>query len=703
MYLDYAGSAVATTTMLDHIHNELRKRVQTHQLTNPHTHIHEDDDYITECRRLLCQLVNTSLDEYTPIFTMNATHAIQLVGQLLPVNHFVYTKSNHNSVLGLRNVYKDASITCVSFDSTRTSFTGTVLQQKTPTSTSTTLIALPAECNFSGEYYSLEWIETLRSWFPCTNTLVLLDAAKYCATNHLDLARWKPDFVPISLYKILGFPTGLGVLFIKNSIRCLLQKTYFGGGTLDVSIADRLVTIPKQDFISKVEDGTIPFITILQAKLALEYFFEHIQPSLFTVQQISDYAYNFAKELVHTNGTKMLRVYRKDGLKYGSILTFNVINQDGEYIGYKDVERMAKQHKIILRTGCFCNPGACSEYLDILSEDILTNHSKGHTCSNQQDVIDGKITGALRISFGYGSTYNDVNTFFDWLKRVYGTTTSLIDTSIYLGKKPRITSFTLYPIKSCVGQSVESWVLNTSGFVFDRMFAIYDEQGKMVSLQRNIRLGLIKPEINLQERILYIHFEDDCFVVNIDTFENHNHSLVNTWLSNVLQQKVMLIKQTERNKNFSNTSPFLVLNEESLLDLNLRIMNKHTILSKLPDFFSWKSIAVKQPWLHEQIKAERFRPNIIIKDLMPYQEDKITSFNVKNKDITFVSERQCSRCYTTTMNTEKQSRDPNLEPMTTLLTYRKKKDGVMFGGLFFLDVKSEGMTISIHDEIDVSI
>ena len=45
---------------------------------------------------------------------------------------------------------------------------------------------------------------TGRDWY------VLLDAASYASTSPLDLSAVKPDFVPISFYKIFGYPTGLG-------------------------------------------------------------------------------------------------------------------------------------------------------------------------------------------------------------------------------------------------------------------------------------------------------------------------------------------------------------------------------------------------------------------------------------------------------------------------------------------------------------
>jgi len=45
---------------------------------------------------------------------------------------------------------------------------------------------------------------------PCQGLDVLLDAAAFVPTNRLDLDKYKPDFVPLSFYKMFGYPTAWG-------------------------------------------------------------------------------------------------------------------------------------------------------------------------------------------------------------------------------------------------------------------------------------------------------------------------------------------------------------------------------------------------------------------------------------------------------------------------------------------------------------
>ncbi len=86
------------------------------------------------------------------------------------------------------------------------------------------LFAFPAQSNFSGFRYSLEWIAKVHNgWLDNDKNqrwYVLLDAAAYVSTASLDLSAYSPDFVTLSFYKMFGFPTGLGK---KDSAACKEQ------------------------------------------------------------------------------------------------------------------------------------------------------------------------------------------------------------------------------------------------------------------------------------------------------------------------------------------------------------------------------------------------------------------------------------------------------------------------------------------------
>ncbi|RWR88604.1 molybdenum cofactor sulfurase [Cinnamomum micranthum f. kanehirae] len=92
--------------------------------------------------------------------------------------------------------------------------------------------------------------------------LVLVDAAKGCATQPPDLSKYPADFVVVSFYKIFGYPTGLGALIVRTEAAELLRRTYFSGGTVAASIADIDFVQRRRGIEESFEDGSQSFLSI---------------------------------------------------------------------------------------------------------------------------------------------------------------------------------------------------------------------------------------------------------------------------------------------------------------------------------------------------------------------------------------------------------------------------------------------------------
>lgn len=150
--------------------------------------------------------------------------------------YFVYLQDNHTSVLGMRGYAPNSKCVKVSesYDVLAVDSNYEKFQENY-----SSLFVYPAQSNFSGVKYPLEWIKNVRNGnlnqfvgINCKNWYVALDAASYASTNELDLTLYKPDFVVISFYKIFGYPTGLGAILVRNCSAEVLKKNYFGGGTV---------------------------------------------------------------------------------------------------------------------------------------------------------------------------------------------------------------------------------------------------------------------------------------------------------------------------------------------------------------------------------------------------------------------------------------------------------------------------------------
>ena len=79
-------------------------------------------------------------------------------------------------------------------------------------------------------------------------------------------------------------------------------------------------------------------------------------------------------ELKHSNGNKVCLLYCDTDFegeeKQGPIINFNLLRSDGQVVGYSQVDKLASVFDIHLRTGCFCNTGACMRMLGINSERL---------------------------------------------------------------------------------------------------------------------------------------------------------------------------------------------------------------------------------------------------------------------------------------------------------------------------------------------
>jgi hypothetical protein len=69
-------------------------------------------------------------------------------------------------------------------------------------------------------------------------------------------------------------------------------------------------------------------------------------------------------------------------------------------------------------------------------------------------------------------------------------------------------------------------------------------------------------------------------------------------------------------------------------------------------------------------------------DIMDTDAIVASALDIVAEESTLKNDMGCVRCYTTTVNTKRQQQDENLEPMRTLLKYRKKDGKTLFGALF---------------------
>lgn len=98
-----------------------------------------------------------------------------------------------------------------------------------------------------------------------------LDASALAPSTRISLRQQPVDFLVISVYKIIGYPTGVGALVVsKRARQTLLQRTTFAGGTVSaVKPHDNQFIL--RDSHAAYEDGTINYLSLPAVAWGLEW------------------------------------------------------------------------------------------------------------------------------------------------------------------------------------------------------------------------------------------------------------------------------------------------------------------------------------------------------------------------------------------------------------------------------------------------
>ncbi|AAG10824.1 Similar to molybdopterin cofactor sulfurase [Arabidopsis thaliana] len=616
--------------------------------------------------------------DYSCLFTSGATAALKLVGETFPWtqdSNFLYTMENHNSVLGIREyaLAQGASACAVDIEEAanqpgQLTNSGpsikvkhravqmrntSKLQKEESRGNAYNLFAFPSECNFSGLRFNLDLVklmkentETVLQGSPFSKSkrwMVLIDAAKGCATLPPDLSEYPADFVVLSFYKLCKM-----VEFVWHLMNIILT------GTVAASIADIDFVKRRERVEEFFEDGSASFLSIAAIRHGFKLL-KSLTPSAIWMHttSLSIYVKKKLQALRHGNGAAVCVLYGSENLelsshKSGPTVTFNLKRPDGSWFGYLEVEKLASLSGIQLRAG--------------------------HICWDDNDVINGKPTGAVRVSFGYMSTFEDAKKFIDFIISSFASPPKKTGNgTVVSGRFPQLPSedleskesfpshylksITVYPIKSCAGFSVIRWPLCRTGLLHDREWMVQGLTGEILTQKKVPEMSLIKTFIDLEEGLLsvessrcedklHIRIKSDSYNPRNDEFDSHANILenrneetrINRWFTNAIGRQCKLLRYSsstskdclnrnkspglcrdlESNINFANEAQFLLISEESVADLNRRLEAKDEDYKRA----------------HEKLNPHRFRPNLVISGGEPYGEDKWKTVKIGDNHFT---------------------------------------------------------------------
>ena len=422
VFLDYTGGGLYADSQIRQFSDLLEGGI----FGNPHSDSPASSattELGERARAFVLEYFNAPPDEYVAIFTPNATGAIKLVGEAYPFqagDRYLLAFDNHNSINGVREFartnYADVTYVRVVPPDLRLDEDQLRAELDQPNPGGHNLFSYPSQSNFSGVQHPMKWTKYAqeRGWD------VLLDCAAFAPSNRLDLAEVLPDFVPLSFYKMFGYPTGVGCLLARKTALDKLVRPWFAGGTITIASVQA-----EKHFLAEgeqaFEEGTLNYLNIPAVEIGLRHLQNiGIETIHDRVASLTSWLLGSLLALRHSNGTGVVRVYGPTDMEArGGTLTVNFYDPQDALIDHRRIDAQAGRAGISLRTGCFCNPGAGELAHGLTQEDMAAAFADGERMTFEQFLSvledrDGKSAGAVRISMGLASNFADVYKFWEF-------------------------------------------------------------------------------------------------------------------------------------------------------------------------------------------------------------------------------------------------------------------------------------------------
>jgi molybdenum cofactor sulfurtransferase len=442
VYLDYTGGSLHAASQVDAHASLLHGAV----LGNPHSRNPASlasSELVEAARQAIREFLGAPREEYLCVLTANASAALRLVGESYPFapgGTLALTADNHNSVNGIREFARrrGARLRYVPVTAPELRVDRTALSQVLRSAGRTSgvsprsprgarpagdgarrLLAFPAQSNFSGVRHDLDMVAEARE----AGWDVLVDAAAYAPTSGFDAHQVAPDFAAFSIYKITGYPTGVGCLLIRRDRAGLLRRPWFAGGTVTIASVggDGHYLQPGE---AGFEDGTVDYLSLPAVTAGLAHIQRVGMPAIgYRAHCLTAWLLEALAGLRHSDGRALVQVLGPRGTeRRGATIAFRLRDADGTPIDESAVEELACQERISLRTGCFCNPGAAEAALGLTAGQMRPWFGRPEPVT-QEEFRDGIAArcgarpAAIRVSLGVASNFADVYQLTCFLRR----------------------------------------------------------------------------------------------------------------------------------------------------------------------------------------------------------------------------------------------------------------------------------------------
>ncbi|KAF8309410.1 PLP-dependent transferase [Clavulina sp. PMI_390] len=431
VYLDYTGAGLYPESLIRE-HTDL---LLGNVFGNPHSASPSSvlsSKYAHAARLAVLNFFDADPSEYEVVFTNNASTALRIVAEAYPYSKGADSKlilptDAHNSVNGMREfaLKAGAQVTYVPMEAPgKQTFLA-------PEDGAESLYVLTGQSNLSGLKGNLSLLAEAKS--RGYNTL--LDAAALAPTTAISLRSLKGsvDAMAISLYKLIGYPTGIGCFVAKKEFLTKLQKPWFSGGSVLVVQAPNMGRL-LLDGHERWEDGTVNFLSLIAIPRGLQILHNHLPTLTQRLPLLMHFTLSSLASLKHSNGKPVVDLHSPSGpdeyspSTHGAVISMSFLKPSGERFLPHDIENAASRANIHVRAGCLCNPGASTTLTGMTEmlnnfdmkrvdaegkQDTPSSVSESYASNEDMEwfIRDG---GVVRMGFGLASAISDAAAFVEF-------------------------------------------------------------------------------------------------------------------------------------------------------------------------------------------------------------------------------------------------------------------------------------------------
>jgi selenocysteine lyase/cysteine desulfurase len=228
--------------------------------------------------------------------------------------------------------------------------------------------------------------------------------------------------VPLSFYKLFGYPTGVGALIARRAALHKLRRPWFAGGTITIASVQGEGWHYLIPGAAGFEDGTVNYLNLPAVEIGLRHLKAVGMGAIHErVRCLTGWLLEQFGTLHHTNGAPLVRLFGPKTLECrGGTLAFYLLDPSDQPFDVRSVELLAGEEHISLRTGCFCNPGDGEVAHDLRREEMASCFAGSGPLAFSEffaliHAHTGKTPSTIRVSLGLASNFADVHRFVAFL------------------------------------------------------------------------------------------------------------------------------------------------------------------------------------------------------------------------------------------------------------------------------------------------